>query len=80
MDEFQYRPVTPLAPISLFLGICASAGFLGVPAIAVGIVGMICAVLALWQVRRADGAIGGGLVAKMGLGLSILLSGAGWRH
>jgi len=74
MEEFAYRPVTPLAPMALFLGICSVAGFLGLPALAIGIVGMLCGLLALWQIRRSEGALGGGLVAKAGLALSALLT------
>ncbi|MFN8854840.1 MAG: hypothetical protein ACK50P_04715 [Planctomycetaceae bacterium] len=80
-DEFAYRPVPPLAPISLFMGVCGAAGFLGVPAMAIAVVGIICALLALWIIRRSEGALGGSLVAKLGLGLSLLMTlGAGALH
>ncbi|MCY2965674.1 MAG: hypothetical protein NT069_18930, partial [Planctomycetota bacterium] len=81
MEEFAYRPVPPLAPISMFLGICAIAGFLGVPALAIGIIGSLCGLLAMWQIRRSEGALGGALIAKLGLGLSLALTlGAGGYH
>lgn len=72
-DEFAYRPVPPLAPISLFLGICSIAGFLGVPCLAIGLVGGVLGLFALWQIRRAAGEMGGKLVASVGTGLSIVL-------
>lgn len=72
-DEFAYRPVPPLAPISLFLGICALSGFLGIPCLAIGIVGLIMGAIALWQIRRSDGEMGGKVVARLGTGLSVAL-------
>src|SRR6516165_9980591 len=72
-DEFAYRPVPPLAPISLFLGFCALSGFVGVPCLAVGGVGVIVGALALWQIRRAQGDLGGRGIALLGVGLSSIL-------
>jgi len=80
-DEFAYKPVTPLAPISLFMGVCGVAGFLGVPAMAIAVVGIFCALLALWLIRRSENALGGSLVAKLGLAVSLLMTiGAGALH
>ena len=45
-EEFAYRPVPPLAPISLFLGFCALSGFVGTPCLAVGAVGMLLGAVA----------------------------------
>jgi hypothetical protein len=71
-SEFDYRPVPPLAPIALFLGICSFAGLLGLPALVIGLVGAPLGLLALWQISRSDGEFGGGLVALSGLILSIV--------
>ena len=80
-DEFAYRPVPPLAPISLFLGICALAGFLGIPCLAIGAVGSLLGLLALWQIRRSAGELGGTLIAVLGTGLSLsLFLGASGYH
>jgi hypothetical protein len=80
-EEFQYHPVTPLAPITLFLGVCSAFGFVGVPAISVGIVGAAVGAIALWQIRRAQGELGGRLVARLGLGFSLLFGlGSGGYH
>src|SRR5579872_7300177 len=76
-DEFEYRPVPPLAPVSLFLGLCALSGFLGIPCLAIGVVGMIMGTIALWQIRRSAGEMGGKIVARLGVGLSVLLFLAG---
>jgi hypothetical protein len=72
-DEFAYRPVPPLAPISLFLGICAVSGFLGIPCLAIAVVGMLMGAIALWQIRRSCGEMGGKVVASLGVGLSVAL-------
>jgi hypothetical protein len=76
--EFEYHPVPPLAPISLFLGVCAVAGLLAIPALAVGFVGMVTGLICVWQIRRSEGEMGGGVLAKIGLVLSalFLLSGS----
>lgn len=76
--EFDYHPVPPLAPIALFLGVCAFAGLLGVPGLAIGVVGTITGLLAVRQIKRAEGELGGAVVAKAGLWLSLtfLISGS----
>jgi hypothetical protein len=80
-DEFAYRPVPPLAPISLFLGICAVSGFLGIPCLAIGGVGILMGAIALWQIRRSSGEMGGKVVARLGAGLSavLLLAASGYH-
>ncbi|MBS0264015.1 MAG: DUF3299 domain-containing protein [Planctomycetes bacterium] len=62
-----------MAPISLFLALCSLAGFLAIPCLAIGIVGMITGVIALWQIRRAAGEFGGRTVAWLGTSLSLVL-------
>ncbi|MFN0052583.1 MAG: DUF3299 domain-containing protein [Planctomycetales bacterium] len=76
-SEFDYHPVTPLAPITLFLGICALAGLIGIPGLAIGIVGLITGGLGLWQIRRSQGEVGGRVVALCGVWLSGLFLVAG---
>lgn len=71
-DEFQYHPITPLAPISLFLGICAVAGLLGIPGLAVGFVGFLVGLIALWQIGRSGGELGGRMLARTGTVLAAL--------
>lgn len=72
-SEFDYHPVPVLAPITLFLGVCAVAGLLGVPGLAIGLVGTITGLIATRQIRRSEGEFGGQMVAKGGLFLSALL-------
>jgi hypothetical protein len=80
-EEFAYRPVPPLAPISLFLAICGLSGFVGVPCLAVSAVGMLVGALAMWQIRRAAGDLGGRGIAILGFGLStlVLFAGSGYH-
>lgn len=80
-DEFAYRPVPVMAPISLFLAFCSLAGFLGIPCLAIGAVGMTTGAIALWQIRRSAGEFGGRLVAWLGVGLStaLLFSASGFH-
>jgi len=81
IDEFQYRPVTPLAPIALFLGLASALGFVGVPAVSIGIVGAVVGALGLWQIKRAAGELGGLVLARVGFGLSLLFGlGSGGYH
>jgi hypothetical protein len=76
-EEFAYRPVTPLAPISLFLAFCGLSGFVGIPCLAVGVVGMLVGAIALWLIRRANGDLGGRGVAWLGMILSAFMVLAG---
>jgi hypothetical protein len=80
-EEFAYRPVPPLAPISLFLAFCSLSGFVGIPCLAVSAVGMLVGALALWQIRRAAGDLGGRGIAILGFVLStfMLLAGSGYH-
>ncbi len=71
-NEFDYRPVTPLAPVSLFFGICAAAGFLVWHALAIGAVGTILGIIAIWKIRASKGELGGTMLARLGLALSAL--------
>src|SRR5207237_7264026 len=71
----------PLAAVSLFRGFCALSGFVWVPCLAVGGVGMLLGAVALWQIRRAGGDLGGKGIARLGIGLSaaMLVAGSGYH-
>ncbi|QDT51080.1 hypothetical protein Pan258_51630 [Symmachiella dynata] len=70
--EFDYRPVTPLAPIALFFGLCSAAGFLAWEALAIGAMGFLMGAAALWKIRSSGGELGGSMLAKIGLTLSLI--------
>jgi hypothetical protein len=71
-EEFSYRPVPLLAPITFALGILGSIGLMGVFGLVFGLAGMIAGVLCLWKIRRAQGELGGKLVTWTGVVLSTL--------
>lgn len=80
-NEFDYRPMPVLAPVSLVFGIFSSIGLLAPFVLTLGMVGAVLAVICLIQIRRADGALGGRLLASLGLGLSVLFFASGvCRH
>src|SRR5262245_21513707 len=70
--EFECHPIPPLAPITLFLGVCAIAGLAGIPGLAIGIAGMLTGLICLRQIRRSEGELGGRTLAKIGFLLSLL--------
>lgn len=71
-NEFDYRPMPILAPVSLVFGIFSWIGLLTLFGVALPIVGAILAAICLTQIRQADGALGGRLLARLGFGLSVL--------
>lgn len=79
--EFEYHPLTPLAPLALFLGMASLAAFMWVGALVLPITGVVTGLLALWRIRQSDGEISGRPMALIGLGLSsILLATSGGFH
>lgn len=80
-EQFDYHPIPPLAPITLFLGVCAMAGLIIVPGLAIGAVGTLTGIICLAQIRRSGGELGGRAIARAGLWLSILcfVAGSGWH-
>lgn len=71
-EEFQYKPVPVLAPVTFALGVLASIGLLGVVGLPIGLLGIILGVICLWKIRRSQGELGGKLVTWTGLLLSML--------
>jgi len=71
-SEFECPPVPPLAPITLFLGVCAIASLIGIPGLAIGVAGALTGMISLRQISRAEGELGGRMLAKIGFLLSLL--------
>lgn len=71
-SEFECPPVPPLAPITLFLGVCAIGSLIGIPGLAIGVAGTLTGLISMRQIRRAEGELGGGMLAKIGFLLSVL--------
>jgi hypothetical protein len=76
-DEFAYKPIPPLAPVSLLLGICALAGLLSVLGLIFGLFGFALGWVCLRQIKLADGGLGGLKLARSGVFLSAALFASG---
>ncbi|MEX0715114.1 MAG: DUF4190 domain-containing protein [Planctomycetaceae bacterium] len=69
-NEFDYRPVPVLAPVSLCLGLVAAVGMLGLLGLAIPLLGTILGGVCLRQILRSNGEYGGFVPAVVGFGLS----------
>lgn len=78
-EDFGYRPIPPLAPVSALLGVCALSGLLSPLGLVFGVFGLTLGFLGLRQIQRAEGDLGGGKIATLGTTLSavLLLCGTG---
>ncbi len=72
LNEFEYRPMTPLAPITMVAGVCGSIALLGLVGIAIALAGVMTGLLALWQIRNSNGTLGGRKLTLIGMTLSIV--------
>ncbi len=72
-DDFSYRPLPPLAPVSLLLGLCAFSGWLSPLGLVFAIFGVILGIVAQRQICAADGGFSGKGLANAGVVLSALL-------
>lgn len=79
--EFDYKPVPVMAPLSLFLAVCASAALLSAYGIAIGVAAIVTSVCCLLQIRRAGGDLGGRKLTLSAVALAVLFSitGATWH-
>jgi hypothetical protein len=76
-DEFSYRPIPILAPITLVIGLCSFIGLAWAECLAVPLVGMILGVMTFTKIRRSSGEYGGLKLTIAGLFLSTVLFVAG---
>lgn len=72
-EEFGYKPIPPLAPTSVLLGVCSLSGLLSPLGLIFALTGLALGFVGLRQIQRADGGLGGRKLASTGLGLSGLL-------
>lgn len=77
-EDFGYKPIPPLAPVSALLGICALSGLLSPLGLVFAVFGFVLGFLALRQIQQADGDLSGRKIASLGTVLSavLLVSGA----
>ena len=72
-DDFGYKPIPPLAPVSALLGVCALSGLLSPLGLVFAVFGAILGFLALMQIQSADGDLGGRTIAGLGMLMSAAL-------
>lgn len=76
-EEFDYRPVPVMAPVTLFLGISSVIALFGLLGTCLALAGCICGVVCLRQISRARGDLGGWWLGVAGLTLSVVFFASG---
>jgi hypothetical protein len=71
-NEFGYRPVPILAPLSFFLGLLSALGFLGLLVVPIGLVGIVVAGVCILRLRKFRGEYGGMWLAVSGFVMSLV--------
>jgi hypothetical protein len=72
-DEFAYKPIPPLAPVSALLGVCALSGLLSPLGLVFAVCGLALGLLAQRQIRQAEGGLSGRAIAATGVWTSVML-------
>jgi hypothetical protein len=65
VNEFNYRPVPVLAPVSLVLGLCAAMALLTAFGVVIALIGTLLATVTWLRIRRADGDLGGSAIGRL---------------
>jgi hypothetical protein len=81
--EFNYRPVSILAPVTLCLGLLSALGFLGIGIAPLGLLGTIIGLVCIVRLHRSRGEYGGMKLAVPGTVMSAVFftaSTALWAH
>jgi hypothetical protein len=73
IDEFAYKSIPPLAPVSALLGICALSGLLSPLGVLFAIFGAVLGFVALHQIDRSEGNLSGRKLAIVGTLTSAVL-------
>ena len=76
-DEFVYKPVSPLAPVSFVLGLCSASVFVHLFGLSFAVFGIILGSVCLMRILASRGELGGRLLALLGLASSVLCLVAG---
>lgn len=77
-EEFAYRPLTPLAPITLFFAICSLSAFLDWYGVAIGGIGLLLGAFTLLKIWRSNWELTGWRLACFGTALSTFCLIGGW--
>jgi hypothetical protein len=82
-NEFGYRPVPLLAPLSFFLGLMSALGYLGLLVIPIGLVALVVSATCIIRLRKFRGEYGGMWLAVSGFVMSLVFftsSAAMWAY
>lgn len=71
-NEFNYKPVPPMAPVSLVLGLLSSIALLSQIGIYVGALAIVVSFVSWTRIRKSMGELGGKTLAMTGLFLSVV--------
>jgi uncharacterized membrane protein len=71
MNEFSYKPVPPLAPVSLVIGLISFAALVTELILPLTIIGIVIGLITLRQIRGASDVYSGGWIARAGLALCV---------
>jgi hypothetical protein len=74
--EFDYKPVPPLVPVSAAFVLFTLTAFLWDVLLVIPLIGLLLALVAIWQVKRSRGAYGGLKLATISAVMMVALSGS----
>ncbi len=70
-DEFEYRPMSLWASVTLFLGVSSFAGMISVTGLMIGVATILAGGLALFRIRRSQGNLSGIPMTIVGMVLAV---------
>ncbi|MBM3972247.1 MAG: DUF4190 domain-containing protein [Planctomycetes bacterium] len=73
LEDFNYKPIPPLAPVSALLGVCALSGLLSLLGLVFAVFGLVLGLIGRRQIQRAEGDLGGSKIAMAGVTISAVL-------
>lgn len=80
-EQFSYKPVPPLVPLTLLLGVVSALSLLSVIGLVLALGGIVLGTVCLLKLRNSMGGLGGWKLTWTGFALSwlFLLTGTGWH-
>ncbi|WP_166825420.1 hypothetical protein [Thalassoroseus pseudoceratinae] len=70
-DEFEYRPMSLWASVTLFLGVCSLAGLVSLTGLMIGVATVLVGCFAVYRIRRAKGELSGIPLTVAGMVLAV---------
>jgi hypothetical protein len=71
-NEFAYRPVPVLVPVTVVLGLCSILSLFSLFGVAVALFGTVLGAVCIRQIHRSGGALGGKIPAFVGFFVSLV--------